>query len=103
MLTVFIQVLKLLFFALVGFLLAKVKVLDPAHGGILSKLLVWVFLPCNIFKTFAKNCTVAYISENFLLIGISFASIWTKRLASVLAGTTIPTKPPITKLARDIV
>ncbi len=77
MLTVFIQVVKLLFFALIGYVLAKSKIIKSENAGILSKLLVWVFLPCNIFKTFAKNCTITYISENYLLIITSFATIAT--------------------------
>jgi predicted permease len=68
MFTVFIQVAKLLIYSAVGYLLCRFRILNNEHSGILSKLLVWVFLPCNIFKTFAKNCTVSYISENYFLV-----------------------------------
>ena len=71
MITVFLQVLKLLTFAAIGFLLCRIGILDKGHSGILSKLLVWVFLPCNIYKTFAKNCTVQYITDHYTLVIVS--------------------------------
>ena len=66
------QVLTLFIFVVVGFLLAKTKIIKGSHAPIASKLLVYVFLPANIIKTFAKNCTPAYISENYSIILVSF-------------------------------
>lgn len=68
MLIVFTQVLILFLFAAVGFLLAKLKVVASEHGKILSTLLLYVFFPANVFKTFARNCTVEYLSESWDLI-----------------------------------
>ena len=75
MLTVFGQVFGLIIFSLVGYLLSKCKIVNPSHSVILSKLLVWVFLPCNIFGTFAKNCTPKYISENYMLLISSVVTV----------------------------
>ena len=75
MLVVFQQVFGLVIFSVIGYLISKCKIVNHEHSAILSKLLVWVFLPCNIFKTFAKNCTVAYISEHYMLVVISVAII----------------------------
>jgi len=65
---VFEQVLTLFIFSAVGYILARCKIVNAAHTGILSKLLVYVVLPCNIFRTFAGNCTVAYLTENYRLV-----------------------------------
>ena len=52
---VFAQVFSLLFFISLGFGLSKCKLIDASHADILSKIIVYVFLPANIFKTFALN------------------------------------------------
>ena len=69
------QVLTLFIFVVIGFILAKAKIIKGSHAPIASKLLVYVFLPANIIKTFARKCTVAYISENYTLIIVSLAVI----------------------------
>ena len=65
---IFGQVLILFAFAAVGFGMAKGGVVDSNHAGVLSKLLVYVFLPCNVFKTFANNFNVKYIKANWQLL-----------------------------------
>ena len=72
MLIVFSQVSVLFLFAAIGFLLAKFKLVASENGKLLSTLLLYVFFPANLFKTFAKNCTVAYLSESWQLILTSF-------------------------------
>ena len=62
---VFEQVFTLFLFAAVGYTLSRCGVVSTAHSRILSSLLVYVFLPCNIFRTFAANCTVAYLGANY--------------------------------------
>ena len=69
------QILILFAFAAVGFLLSKAGVVKKEHSVILSKLLVYVFLSSNIIRTFAKNCTVNYISSNYPLILTSLAIV----------------------------
>ena len=62
------QVFVLFAFSLAGYLLSVCKLANVSHAKLLSTLLVYVFLPCNIFRTFSVNCTVEYISEKYLLI-----------------------------------
>ena len=62
---VFEQVFTLFLFAAVGYTLSRCGVVSTAHSKILSSLLVYVFLPANIFRTFAANCTVEYLGANY--------------------------------------
>ena len=75
MVTIFSQVLLLIIFVAVGFSLSKVGVVKNEHSQILSSLLTYVFLPCNIFKNFSKNFTVQYLTDRYLLVIISTALI----------------------------
>lgn len=77
MIAVFEQVLILCCFAIIGYILCKAKIIKAENSQILSGLLVYVFLPCNIFKSFASGFTVEYIKENysFLLIGLAVTTI----------------------------
>lgn len=58
---VFEQVFVLFLFTAVGWVLTRCGVVKSEHGTLLSKLLVFVFLPCNVFKTFASRFTVSYL------------------------------------------
>lgn len=69
------QVLLLLIFGFVGYLLAKTKLIDTAHTKILSTLAVYVFLSSNVFRTFAKNFTPVYLKEQYPLILISAVTL----------------------------
>lgn len=68
MYTVFMQVLGLFIFVSVGYAMGKLRVCDFSHTKVLSKLLVYVFLPCNVFKTLSGNFTVSYLTGNYSLI-----------------------------------
>ena len=68
MYTVFMQVLGLFIFVSIGYALGKLRVCDLTHTKVLSKLLVYVFLPCNVFKTLSGNFTISYISSNYPLV-----------------------------------
>lgn len=67
----FEQVILLFIFALSGYILGKKKIVNSEHAGLLSKLEVYVFLPCMTFKTFAKEFTVNTIREKYSLILLS--------------------------------
>ena len=86
MIVVFEQVLVLFLFAAVGFALTRCGVIDGAHGGLLSKLLVYVFLPCNVFKTFATRFTVAYLTEHGVEMLISLAVLIAVAVTAHFAG-----------------
>ena len=71
MITVFEQVFLLFVFAIAGYILAKTGKVKAEHSGMLSKLLVFLFLPCNVIKTFNQNFTIPYISANLDIILIA--------------------------------
>lgn len=73
MLIVMQQVLLLIMFAAVGYILCKTGKINSAHTKILSTLQVYVFLPCTVINTYSANFTVAYISEKYPLLIASFA------------------------------
>ena len=62
---IFNQVFILLIFLSIGFLLGKTGTVNTGHTKILSKLLVYVFLSSNIFKTFSSRFSPSYIAQNY--------------------------------------
>ena len=73
--TIFGQVITLVAFAAIGYALAKGGIAKSEHADLLSKLLVYVFVPASAFKTFSQNFTVSYISTNYVLILASLGII----------------------------
>ena len=65
------QLLVLYIFLLLGFFFGKWKKEQQNHTGILSFLLVNLFLPAKVFNTFSKNFTKSYITENGKTIIVS--------------------------------
>ena len=70
---IFSQQMLLFLFIAIGYLLSKVKLVKPEQSKILSVILVYVFLPCNVFKTFSTRFTPSYISQNYKLLLTSTA------------------------------
>ena len=68
MIAIFKQVFILFTFALAGFFLSKKKLVNHSHTPLLSVFLVNIFLPCNIFRTFAVNFNRSYIKANYHII-----------------------------------
>lgn len=64
MTVIFVQVLILFSFVAAGYLLSKFRLVDPDKSGILSTILVYVVLPCNVFLTFSRNFTPSYVAAN---------------------------------------
>jgi len=75
MLVLFEQVFILFMFAAIGYFLCKRNIVSFENSKILSSLLVYVFLPFNTFRTFAKNFTVEYISERYDMVLVSLAVV----------------------------
>ena len=73
MLIILKQLSVLYIFLLLGFCFGKKKNELNNQTGILSFLLVNLFLPAKVFNTFSKNFTVSYITENQTTILISVA------------------------------
>ena len=77
-------------FILIGFLLAKLKVVDTSAAGVLAKLENNVFIPALVLGTFMNNFTPADIGPAWRLFAVSavltvvmaFVSVFVSRLAS---------------------
>ncbi len=65
------NVLVLLIFSFIGWLLGNRHLLSTQNLRILSVLEVWVFLPCNSLNSFSRNFTAEYVRERYMLILIS--------------------------------
>ena len=61
----------LMFFIGTGFLLGRKGIADSRQAQLLSCLEVYVFLPANVFKTFAANFTPAYLGEKYSFVLVS--------------------------------
>ena len=68
MLIVMQQVLLLILFATVGYILCKMGKVNSEHTKILSVLQVYVFTPCTVINTYSSNFTVSYIREKYSLL-----------------------------------
>lgn len=87
MTVVFEQVFILVAFALAGYGLSKARVIKREYSGLLSGLCVYIFLPCNVFKTFASRFTMEYLTEKYYFILVSAAILAVIVLvAHVLSG-----------------
>ena len=73
MLTVLKQLFVLYTFLALGFFFGRWKREQTAHPGLLSFLLINLFLPAKVFGTFSKNFTVDYIRYHYVTILISLA------------------------------
>jgi predicted permease len=63
-------------FLILGFFFGKWKKEQNNHSGILSFLLVNLFLPAKVFNTFSKNFTVSYITQNSTTIIVSVSLLF---------------------------
>ena len=68
---VFEKVFTLFIFIIVGYLLSKLNRVDRSHSKLLSALLVYVFAPTTVFKSFSTNFSIENIVSNFQHIAIS--------------------------------
>lgn len=68
---IFEQVVILFTFIIIGYILSKKKIINCEHSKLLSALVVYIFLPSKVFKTFSVNFTSEYITKNYSLLVIS--------------------------------
>ena len=66
--TLFEQVAVLYIFIAIGYILAKLKKIDHTHVDLLSRLVVYVLLPCSCLHSFASNFNIAYITAKYPLL-----------------------------------
>ncbi len=78
------QVFILLVFAAVGFALCKAKVTESSNASVLSKLVIYAFLPAMSFKTYATNFTVTYVRENYAQLLLSIVVVAALAIISLL-------------------
>ena len=71
MFAIFEQILLMLLFATIGFVLCKTKLVEAGMSKILSTIVVYVFLPATIFKSFSTNATPQYLSQKYPLMLVS--------------------------------
>ena len=77
------QIAVLYIFILVGWGFGKWKKDQAEKSGILSFLLVNLMLPAMVFRSFARDFTVTYITENYLTLVISTV------LLALIAGVAL--------------
>ena len=75
MLIVLQQLVILYIFLCLGWFFGKVKKGLQSQTGMISFLLVNLFLPCKVFGNFSSNFTVAYISENYKTLLVSLGML----------------------------
>lgn len=83
---IFNQVIILLIFLSIGFLLGKTGTVNTGHTKILSTLLVYVFLSSNIFKTFSSRFSPSYIAQNYRTLLASAVVLITLMIAAHFAA-----------------
>ncbi len=66
------QMVFLFAFILIGFLLAKFKVVPHGSAGILAKLENWLFIPALVMQTFIGNFTVSNLGVTWKLFAFGF-------------------------------
>ena len=84
MLTVLRQLLVLYTFLGLGFFFGRWKKEQAMHTGLISFLLVNLFLPAKVFGTFSKNFTVSYLRDNSVTVLASLS------LLAILALLSLP-------------
>ena len=71
MILVFEQVLLLFLFVLIGWVLCRSKVVKNEQSEILSRLLVYLFFPCKVLRTFAEELTLDFLAAHWQIPLIS--------------------------------
>lgn len=83
------QLLVLYIFICLGWVLGKWKKKQADHSELLSFLLVNLFLPSKVFKTFAGNCTVDYFKNNYITIFVSIGFLLLMVLMAKLGSSAL--------------
>ena len=76
MTAIFIQVFTLFVFVAIGYVLGKKRLVPPENAGLLSTILVYVVLPCNIYQTFSANFSPSYLSANREMLTVSLLMLF---------------------------
>ena len=93
---VFVQILLLLLFISLGYIMSKLGKVDNRHSKLLSSLGFYIFLPANVFKTFSSNFTVEYLAQKYPLVLISAVFVIVMYIAGKFIARAL-TKEPYTR------
>lgn len=85
------QLFNLYLFLFLGWFFGKRKPKNAEQTGVLSYLLVNLFLPCKVFRSFATNFTVEYLETNWKMPVIGLC------LLALLILISIPLSKLLTK------
>ena len=100
MLIIMQQVILLIMFAAVGYILCKSGKVSNEQTKLLSTLQVYVFLPCTIINTFSANFTVAYIREKYSLLTVSSVIMVIMVLVGYILSKLLTKKPYLQSVYR---
>lgn len=67
------QMIFLFAFILIGYALAKAKIVPQGSAGVLAKLENWLFIPALVMQTFIQNFTVSNLGVTWKLFIFGFA------------------------------
>ena len=80
------QIFIMLVFIVIGWILRKFRILPEAASAVISKLLVWVFIPSTIIKSLTANFTVPNLKEKVsILVAGAFVTVVCYLLAKPLS------------------
>lgn len=65
------QLINMFFFMAIGYVFRKKNILDVYAGGAISRLIVNVFLPAMVIRSFSDNFKLDVISDKIMIIVIS--------------------------------
>lgn len=83
MTAVYEQIFLLILFIAIGYTLGATKKADNKQSKILSVLGFYIFLPCNVFRTFAKNFTPEYLSQKYMVVIVGAVFVVVMMLLSI--------------------
>ena len=67
------QMIYLFAFIVIGYLIAKCKIVPKGSAGVLAKLENWLFIPALVMQTFIQNFTVKTLGVTWKLFVFGFA------------------------------
>lgn len=83
MTVVYEQILLLFAFIVIGYVLGASKKANNKHSKLLSVLGFYIFLPCNVFRTFATNFTPEYLSQKYMVVIVGAVFVVVMMLLSI--------------------
>ena len=62
------QIAMMFAFIVIGWILRRTRILPEDTGTVISKLLVWIFIPASVIKSLATNFTVPQLSQKIFIL-----------------------------------